>query len=185
MRDAAISAPPIWFGRALSTTRRGTAKVVPNRGVKINHIFYWCEAFRRPDCHGKQVAFRFDPFDIGTAFAFLQKEWQTCYSEHYLTLRGHSERELMLATEELKRIHQDHSCEYAISGRRLADFLTSVEAEEVVLKQRLCDSERMAIRSASASTEPTTPADDPTRDHDAGEISSLEPQGAVEVYWEF
>ena len=93
----------------LPTTTRGTAKVIPNRGVKINHILYWCEAFRYPDCRDKQVAVRFDPFDIGTAFAFVHNEWHACHSEHYLTLRGHSERELMLATEEIRRLHQDHS----------------------------------------------------------------------------
>jgi transposase InsO family protein len=169
----------------LPTTTRGSAKIVPNRGVKINHLFYWCEAFRHPDWHGKQVAVRFDPFDIGTAFAFLQKQWQTCHSEHYLNLRGHSERELMLATEELKRIHQSHSREYAISGRRLADFLSSLEAEEVVLKQRLCDRERMAIGSASRALEPTAPMNDPAGNHEPGEPSSLDLQGALEVYGEF
>jgi transposase InsO family protein len=169
----------------LPTTTRGTAKVVPNRGVKINHIFYWCEGFRHPDCQGRQVPVRFDPFDIGTAFAFLQKEWQMCHSEHYMTLRGHSERELGLATEELRRIHRDHSREYAISGRRLADFLTSVEAEEVLMKQRLRDSERTGIRSTSPTIERAAAVDDPVSAHGAGEVSSLEPQGAVEVYGEF
>jgi len=51
----------------LPTTTRGTAKVIPNRGVKINRILYRCEAFRYPDCLEKQVAVRSDPFDIGTA----------------------------------------------------------------------------------------------------------------------
>jgi transposase InsO family protein len=165
----------------LMATTRGTAKVVPNRGVKVNHIFYWCEAFRHPDCHGKQVAVRFDPFDIGTAFAFLHKEWQTCHSEHYLMLRGHSERELMLATEEIKRIHHVQSGEYAIAGRRLADFLTSVESEEALLKQRLCDSEHLEIRTSRA----IEPADGPARKGGADEIPPFESQGAVEVYEEF
>lgn len=30
----------------LPTTAKGTAKIVPGRGVKINYIFYWCEGFR-------------------------------------------------------------------------------------------------------------------------------------------
>ncbi len=30
----------------LPTTAKGTAKLMPGRGVKINHIYYWCEAFR-------------------------------------------------------------------------------------------------------------------------------------------
>jgi putative transposase len=169
----------------LPTTTRGAAKVIPNRGVKINHIFYWCEAFRYPDCRGKPVAVRFDPFDIGTAFAFVHHEWRACHSEHYLTLRCHSERELMLATEELNRLHQNHARTYAVTGRRLADFLTSVEAEEVLLKQRLCDSESLGIRSASPAIEPVALGSDPVKDEDALEVSFAEPPSAVEAYGEF
>ena len=169
----------------LPTTTRGTAKVVPNRGVKINHIFYWCVAFRYPDCHEKQIAVRFDPFDIGTAFAFVHNEWRACHSEHYLALRGHSERKLMLATEELKRLHRDHSREYTITGRRLADYLASVEAEEVLLKQRLCDSESTGIRSSFA-IEPVASDDDPAnRDCTPSEVSSSEVHTAVEAFGEF
>jgi transposase InsO family protein len=170
----------------LPTTTRGTAKVVPNRGVKINHIFYWCETFRYPDCQEKQVAVRFDPFDAGTAFAFVHNEWRACHSEHYLALRGHSERELMLATEELKRLHRDHSREYAITGRRLADYLALVEAEEVLLKQRLCDSESTGIQSVPSAIEPVASDGDPvTHDDAGGEVSSSELHMAVEAYGEF
>ena len=36
----------------LPTTNRGTAKVVPGKGVKIHHVYYWCEAFRDPQVQG-------------------------------------------------------------------------------------------------------------------------------------
>jgi hypothetical protein len=72
-----------------------------SRGVKINHIYYWCEAFRQIE--GEVVAVRYDPFDAGTAYAFVRKQWLQCYSECFATLKGHSERELMLATTELHR----------------------------------------------------------------------------------
>jgi putative transposase len=175
-----------FFMATLPTTTRGTAKVVPNRGAKINHIFYWCEAFRYPDCQEKQVAVRFDPFDAGTAFAFVHNQWQTCHSEHYLAFRGHSERELMLATEELKRLHWDHSREYAITGRRLADYLSSVEAEEVVLKQRLCDSESTGIRSVPSAVEPVALDGNPVTHDDAPrQVSSSELHTAIVAYEEF
>ena len=170
----------------LPTTPRGTAKVVPNRGVKINHIFYWCEAFRYPYCQEKQVAVRFDPFDAGTAFAFVHNEWRACHSEHYLALRGHSERELMLATEELKRLHRDHSREYAITGRRLADYLASVEAEEALLKQRLRDRESTRIQSVPSVIEPVVSDGDPlTPDGAPGEVSSSQLHTVIEAYGEF
>jgi hypothetical protein len=49
----------------LPTTTRGTAKVVAGKGVKIRHVYYWCEAFRDPGVRGRQIAIRFDPFDAG------------------------------------------------------------------------------------------------------------------------
>lgn len=36
----------------LPTTTRGTAKVVGGKGVKIRHVYYWCEAFRGPEVQG-------------------------------------------------------------------------------------------------------------------------------------
>jgi transposase InsO family protein len=169
----------------LPTTTRGTAKVIPNRGVKINHILYWCEAFRYPDCRDKQVAVRFDPFDIGSAFAFVHNEWHACHSEHYLTLRGHSERELMLATEEIRRLHQDHSREYAITGRRLADFLTSVEAEEFLLKQRISDGECTGIRPSPAILDSVHATGSPAAAEGTLQMAPVEQHDVIEAYGEF
>lgn len=47
----------------LPTTAAGMAKVMPSRGVKINHVCYWCEAFRQIE--GETVPIRYDPFDAG------------------------------------------------------------------------------------------------------------------------
>ena len=30
----------------LPTTAKGSARVTPGNGVKIHHVYYWCEAFR-------------------------------------------------------------------------------------------------------------------------------------------
>ncbi len=93
---------------------------------------------------------RFDPFDFGTAFAFVHRQWITCHSEHYLVFRGRSQREVMLATQELKRLRQNHGREYNITGSRLAEFLQSIEAEEKLLQQRLRDAEGGDIRNRSS-----------------------------------
>jgi transposase InsO family protein len=169
----------------LPTTTRGIAKVIPNRGVKINHILYWCEAFRYPDCLDKQVAVRFDPFDIGTAYAFVHNEWHLCHSEHYLTLRGHSERELMLATEEIRRIRRDHAREYAITGRRLAGFLTSMEAEELLVKQRICDGECTGIRPGPVGLDVVHASSGSVDANGAGQMPPPEQQGVIEAYGKF
>jgi hypothetical protein len=57
----------------LPTTARGTARVVPGKGVKINHVFYWASALRDPDVERSQVPVRYDPYDAGTAYAYVHK----------------------------------------------------------------------------------------------------------------
>lgn len=133
----------------LPTTRKGTAKVTAGRGMKINHIYYWSEHFRNPAWAVAQVPVRYDPFDIGTAFAFVDRQWIECHSEHYATLHGHSEREVHLASEELRKRRQNHSGQFAVTASALADFLKSVEQEETILIQRLSDLEARSLQAAA------------------------------------
>ncbi len=125
----------------LPTTRKGTAKLQPRLGVKVNHIQYWSDAFLDPELEGGQVPIRFDPFDAGVAYAFVKGRWVRCISEHYARFAGHSEREIQLASAELRRRSQRHGQQLPITARKLADFLVSLEAEETLLEQRLRDAE--------------------------------------------
>lgn len=56
----------------------------------------------------------------------------------------------MLATTELRQRHRTHSSGLVVTARRLAEFLQSVEAEELLLIQRLRDREQRAIGSEIA-----------------------------------
>jgi putative transposase len=132
----------------MPTTVRGTARVVIGKGVKIHHVYYWCDAFRDPDVQRQQVAVRFDPFDVGVAYAFVHKQWVQCHSEYYAVLKGRSEREVMLATQELRQRYHNNSAAFGVTARHLAEFLQSVEAEETLLTQRLSDLESGEIRRA-------------------------------------
>ena len=125
----------------LPTTHKGTAKVVPRLGVKINYLCYWSDAFLDAEVEATQVPVRYDPLDAGTAYAFVKGRWVRCISEHYARFAGRSEREVMQATVELRRRNQCHGQRFAVTARKLADFLASVEAEEVLLEQRLQDAE--------------------------------------------
>lgn len=125
----------------LPTTPKGTARVQPNHGVKIRYLYYWHEAFRQPEVERSQVPVRYDPFDAGTAYAFVGGRWVACRSEHYLAFQGHTERELQLASVELRRRQQGHARHFAPTARRLAEFLASLEGQEAVLTQRLRDLE--------------------------------------------
>ena len=64
-----------------------------------------------------------------------------CQSEYYLQLHGHSERELQLASHELRKRYQNHTGEASITAKRLAELLAQASAYEDVLKQRLHDLE--------------------------------------------
>lgn len=131
----------------LPTTQRGTAKVMPGRGVKINGVHYWAEAFRDPSVENRDVAIRYDPFDMGTAYAFVNRRWTECHSEHFAVLRGRSQKEIMFASKEARRRSQLHSRDrFTLTARKLADFLASAESEEKRLIQQLRDSESKGIR---------------------------------------
>jgi putative transposase len=129
----------------LPTTPKGTAKVDGRLGVKIRYVWYWSDAFRESDVHGKQVPVRFDPFDAGTAHAFVKGRWVRCVSEHHSRFMGRTEREMMLAAEELRRQSRQHVRQAPVTARRLADFLASVEAEQTLLPQRLQDAKARVV----------------------------------------
>ena len=52
---------------------------------------------------------RYDPYDAGTAYAYVGNRWVACYSEHFSSFRGRSEREMMIAAAELHKRYRDHS----------------------------------------------------------------------------
>jgi putative transposase len=131
----------------LPTTKKTTAKVQPGRGVKINNIYYWSDAFRHPEIENTQVAVRFDPWDAGLSFAYAKGRWTECYSERYAVFRGRSEREIMIATDELRKRQSRHSKRFNITAIQLAQFLESIEAEEVLLRQRAVDRESHGVLS--------------------------------------
>jgi len=129
----------------LPTTARGQAHVVPGKGVKINHVFYWAKELRDPEVERMLVPVRYDPYDAGVAYAFVRNRWVQCISEHYSTLRGKSERELMLATAELRRRMHHHAGQFTVTAKKLADFLASAEGEHFLRMQRTKDREARGI----------------------------------------
>jgi transposase InsO family protein len=169
----------------MPTTAKGTVKISPGRGVKINHVYYWSDTFRDPEFEQRQLAVRYDPFDAGTAYAFCQNQWVECHSEYYAVFRGRSEKEVMLATKELHKQHQQHSKQrFNLNAKTLAIFLESVEVEEALLLQRLRDRETVGMREGHCASPPECAGQEsiPTADKDDG----LSPADAPpEVYGAF
>jgi hypothetical protein len=185
--NRAIAYDQAFLMATLPTTQRGTARVLPGRGVVINRVYYWAEAFRDPTVENHDVAVRYDLFNVGTAYAFVKNRWTECHSEHYVVLQGRSEKEIMLASKELRRRSQLYSRErFTVTARKLADFLESVETEEKYLLQRLRDRESKSIRQNSLLVVP-----DATSDQEASQGSVTPPISvpgqaeATAVYGEF
>jgi transposase InsO family protein len=169
------------------TTRKGTAKVMPGRGIKIHHLLYWCEAFRNPQVERTQVAVRYDPFDVGKAWAYVDHRWFECHSEYYAIFRGRSEKELMLAVEELRACRSQHSRQFCVSAKQLGGFLQSVESEELLLKQRRSDREARRLVDVVEGNVSSLDADREARAEwsDAKIDSSSEVEGTVDERAEY
>ena len=126
---------------SLPTTRKGTAKVMPHMGVKINGLCYWSDVFLDPETEKTQVPVRYDPFGAGVAYAFTKGTGCIVSPSTMPSLQDILSEEIQLATAELRKRNQLHGQQFTITARKLADFLTSLEAEEVLLEQRLRDTE--------------------------------------------
>jgi putative transposase len=129
----------------LPTTRKGTAKVMPGKGVKINYIYYWHEDFRNPEIENTKIEVRYDPYDAGFAYAFIRNEWVRCSSDHFLDFHDRSEKEIEIAAAELRKRQTEHSLKSSITAKRLANLLQSMEADETLLMQRRRDLENKEI----------------------------------------
>lgn len=140
------------------TTTKGTAKVQPNLGVKIHTLYYWADVFREPEVEGEQVPVRYDPDDAGVAFAFVRGRWVRCISEQHTRFAGRSEREIALATAELRRRRQASTGQATATAQALGAFLISLDAEEVLLNQRLRD---LALRDLAQPVGDLVPAAPP------------------------
>ena len=125
------------------STRKGTATVQPGKGVKINRIYYWHDALRHPEVERTPVPVRYDPFDIGVAYAYVQHRWVRCISQYFAQLHGYSEKALLLASAELRQRTPPPSSR--ITAKHLADFLAKATTHEALLLQRLHDHEARRV----------------------------------------
>lgn len=136
---------------ALPAPRQGKLRKVHPSGVKINNIYYWHDWMYRPDIAGSKIAVRYDPFDAGIAYAYLEKEWVRCTSEYYPMLRNRSEQELQIAREEIVASYRRHGKVIrTVNARLLADFLERTSNSERLLKQQQRDNALRQVEALSS-----------------------------------
>ncbi len=127
------------------TTRKGTAKVEPGVGVRMNYLDYWCEAMRDATVEETQVKVRYDPFDVSIGYTRIDGRWRECITP-YTEFAGCSERELQLLTEELrKRNRLQYGREQVeLTQKQLAAFRRENATVEAILSQQRHDRETKA-----------------------------------------
>lgn len=105
---------------SLPSTRKGTAKVQVGRGIKINGFWYGAKdgSFNHQEVEGTLVPVRYNPFDLGEAFAYVLGKWVRCISENYSKLRGKTEKELQIFSAEKRQEKRKY-------GQKLSDLAKS------------------------------------------------------------
>jgi len=139
------------------STAKGSAKVQRGSGIKVNHFYYWNNDFRNPEVVGTSVPVRYDPFDIGVVYAYMQGHWIVCRSPYHSTLEGHTEKELLIATQEFRRRARREQISANVSAARLAAFIADTHAHEDLLVQRLRDLEGKQVLEIIARLAPVSP----------------------------
>jgi putative transposase len=128
------------------STHTGTAKVQRGTGVTIKYLQYWNDAFKLPGVVGSQVPVRYEPSDMGVAWAYVAGQWVSCIANRYQEVHGRSEREWDIAVTEWKHDMRVLGKEkMRVDGLRLAKFLAENEAREAILAQRMRDLEARGI----------------------------------------
>ncbi|MBM7605938.1 transposase InsO family protein/23S rRNA pseudoU1915 N3-methylase RlmH [Metabacillus crassostreae] len=113
----------------LPSTRSGEAKIQKS-GIKVNYIYYWNDEFKSLHNLSKKVKVRYDPFNIGICYAFVNKRWVKCISEYYSKFKNLTQKELKFITSELKKSKQNHSKTFVINAKRIAEFITDLESND-------------------------------------------------------
>jgi len=158
------------------TTRTGSAKVDPSRGIVVNGLRYWNPLMRSPLVAQSSVAVRYEPFDMSVVYAFIGDQWLECVADQILCVQGRSEREWNLLLDEWREQQRQHGQKRVnVNGPLLARFLEEVAMEEEVLLQQQRDLEGNSISEAIVGQRASVPtrSEQPEDDDDELDLTSI------------
>jgi len=113
--------------------RKGISKV-GLRGVRVNYFYYNASELRSH--HGEDVPVRYDPWNMGHAFCYVDGRWIECKSE-IRELQNRTEMEVQIASDELRKQKQDAYTKSRINRAQvIAKLLSRAEQTEKMLLQR-------------------------------------------------
>jgi putative transposase len=129
------------------TTHTGQAKIHAARGITVNGLRYWNVAFQNREVAGTAVPVRYEPYDMGVVYVFVQGQWLECIADNYARVHGRSEREWHLVLDEWRAHQRQHGkARIQINGPLQARFLEELEVDERMLLQQQRDYEERALR---------------------------------------
>jgi putative transposase len=155
-RNRQIAYDDVFIKETLPTTRSEKGMIQKGKGIKLFGHYYQNEVFALRELVGQSVPIRYDPFDIGILYAFVQHQWIPCKSQFYAQLSGRSERELAIMTAELRKAAQGDEESRGLSAARLSAFLEKAEGHQAWLLQRMKDQESHPIVDAFAGGPPAS-----------------------------
>lgn len=113
------------------TDNQGRRRITP-KGIKINYLYYTHPSFER--VRNTTVPVKYEPFEGTIAYAYIKGEWVQCRSGYLREFQGRSVKELMTASNDLKKLNQLQNKQFSdITGKKLAQFFTRIEMEEAIL----------------------------------------------------
>lgn len=131
------------------STRTGVVKIHQSRGITVNGLQYWHEYMRSPSVFGKSVPVRYEPYNMGFAYAYIDGQWIECIADAFLQVHGRSEHEWNLILEEWREHQRQHNLKrVTLNGKLLAEFLHELEKDEMWQLQRVRDLEEQPQREA-------------------------------------
>lgn len=113
----------------LPTPKGKNRKVHPGQGVKLTYSYYWCEQFKNPKIENTNVEVKYDPFNIGMAYAYIENNWVQCFSDQYKYLNGKTEKQIKLIAEEIRQKYKLYSQNNTITARMIANYI--LESEKI------------------------------------------------------
>ncbi len=117
----------------LPTTTKGTAKVIPGTGVRINYQDYWTDEFYSVE--NQSVPVRYDPLDYGIAYAYVNNHWVKCLSNYYMKFQGYSEKSIEMATTICRQKRKLYNQNQYIGAKEIVDLLNNAEEHEELMLQ--------------------------------------------------
>ncbi len=125
---------------------KGKTRKIQNGGIKLDNRWYWSDKFLNPRIEGENVEVRYDPFNIGITFVYINNRWEKCTSEYFAQFNGKTEKEIQLITEQLKEERRGYSRNSQITAKIVAKFIQELEIMEKDLELQKIEQENKTRR---------------------------------------